>query len=341
MAGKSKDSFEYLGKALELGESSGNQKVVGYACTWLPWACAELGLFAEGIAFGERAQKIAELFPSDQYLFFKSLAGLCYINFMKGDTKRIFKGAKRLSDYGQRSSNSRCKVFGHWFNSMGHFATGDMELSQKNGAKAEEAALDPAYSQFPKLTLGMVYLSIGQFQEAEDILQSVLNFCENREMGQISVLARLFLAPIYIAKGQMKQGLKMQEQAQHALIKNNRRVWYAQSEYILGKVYSQIATEPSPAFSILAKNIGFLVKNAPFAGKKAEEHFNKAIQLSKELGAKSILGLAYLDLGLFYKARNKNQQALECISEAINVFQGCGAEFYLKQAKDALESLND
>lgn len=69
MAGKEKDSYDYLRKGLELGEKTGNQKVVGYACTWLTWTCAELGLFAEGIGYGERAQKIAESFPSDQYIF--------------------------------------------------------------------------------------------------------------------------------------------------------------------------------------------------------------------------------------------------------------------------------
>ena len=65
MAGKPKDSYDYLCKARELGESSANQKVIGYACTWLAWSCGESGLFAEGIRSGERAQKIAKSFPAD------------------------------------------------------------------------------------------------------------------------------------------------------------------------------------------------------------------------------------------------------------------------------------
>jgi class 3 adenylate cyclase/tetratricopeptide (TPR) repeat protein len=142
MAGKSKDSYDYLFRALELGEKSGNQKVVGYACTWLPWTCAELGLFTEGIQYGERAQKIAESFPADQYLFFKSLAALCYVKFIKGDTKSVFKGAKRMVEkgdtksvfkgakrmveYGEKNSNNRSTVFGHWVNSWGYEVTGDL-----------------------------------------------------------------------------------------------------------------------------------------------------------------------------------------------------------------------
>jgi len=89
----------------------------------------------------------------------------------------------------------------------------------------------------------------------------------------------------------------------------------------------------------MTKNIGFLVKNVPFAGKKAEERYTKAIEISREIGAKGLLGTANLDLGLLYKDRKRNDQARECISEAINIFQECEADLYLNQAKEALASL--
>jgi tetratricopeptide (TPR) repeat protein len=301
--------------------------------------CADFGLFADGIGFGERALKIAESFPSDQYLFFKSLGGLSLINWMKGDAKRVFKGAKLLLDYGERNSNSRCMVWGHWLNALGHFLTGDMKSSGKNCEKAAEVALDPLFLQFPKCQLGLVYLIGGQLQEAEDVSKSSLDFCEKRDIGQLSAIAHLSLGPTLIAKGHMKQGIRMLEELRQTLIRNQRRVWCALTDYILGKVYSQIATGPPPAFSIIAKNIGFLVRNVPFAGKKAEEHFNKAIEVAKEIGAKGILGQAYLDLGLLHKARRRKDQASKCLSESIQIFEECEAKGYLAQAKEALASL--
>jgi tetratricopeptide (TPR) repeat protein len=339
MAGKSKDSYEYLCKGLELGEKAGNQKVVGYACTWLTWTCAELGLFAEGIGYGERAQKIAESFPSDQYLFFKSLSGLCYINFFKGDANRIFEGAKRLIEYGERNANSRCKVFGHWMRGFGYVSLGDMKSSQKSCEKAMEVALDPAYPEFPKVTLGIAYFFGGQLQEAEKVFKSSLDFGEQHGMGQISSLGQCFLSPILIAKGHMKQGAELLEKARKTLIKNQRRVWYALSEHIIGEVNLQIATGPKPALSIMAKNVGFLVKSVPFATQKAEEHFNKAIELLKEIGANGFLGYPSLSLGLLYKSSKRTDQAKQSILEAINIFQECGAEANLKQANEVLDSL--
>jgi len=337
--GKAKDSYEYLCRALELGENAGNQKVVGYACTWLAWTCGELGLFSEGIGYAERAQKIAESFPSDQYLFFKSLGGLTYINFWKGDTKRVFEGAKLLLDYGERNSNSRSKVFGHWIKGWAHYLSGDMESCRKSCEKAVEVALDPWYSQFPKVNSGLALLLGGQFQEAEEVLQPVLNFCKERAIGELTELTYVSLAPTLIAKGRIKQGLSMLQEARQNLLRNQRRAIYALSEQFFGNVYSQIAAGPTPSFSIMAKNLGFLFREVPFAGKKAEEHFNKAIEVAKEIGAKSILGRACLDLGLLHQAKRRKDQARECISEAISIFQECEAEIYLKQAKEALASL--
>ena len=55
------------------------------------------------------------------------------------------------------------KAFAHW-------SAGDMKSSQKSSEKAIEVSMDPAYSQFPKFTLGMTYFLGGKLQKAEDVL---------------------------------------------------------------------------------------------------------------------------------------------------------------------------
>ena len=340
MAGQTKASYDYLRKGLELGEKTGNQKVVGYACTWLPFACGEMGLFAEGIEYGERAQKIAESFPSDPYLFFKSLGGLCFIYAWQGEPRPLFNGAKRLIEYGEKNANSRSKVFGLWMKAFAHWVVGDMKSAQIGSEKAIEVALDPFYGQFPKTILGMAYLFGGKLQEAKNVFQSGLEFSEKRGIGILSEPYSYFLAPILFAEGQMQQGSKLMEKVRKTLIRNQRRVFYAQSEYVLGEVNSQIATGPKPSISIMAKNIGFLIKNVPFATKKAEEHFHKAIDLFKEIGMKGFLGHSYLSLGSLFKATKRPDQARQCILNAIDIFKECEADGWLKQANEALDSLS-
>jgi len=89
----------------------------------------------------------------------------------------------------------------------------------------------------------------------------------------------------------------------------------------------------------MAKNISFLAKTVPFATKKAEQHFKKAIKIFSELGAKGQLGMVYLSLGLLHKSTKKTDQAKQCILEAIDLFKECEADGWLKQANEALVSL--
>jgi tetratricopeptide (TPR) repeat protein len=302
---------------------------------------AEMGNYAEGKAYGDRARKIALSFPADQYLHFKSSMGIGYISFFEGNAPRIFNTAESLLDYGKKNANNRSMVFGHWGNSLGHFIRGDMESAILNGEEALNMALDPLYSQFPKLSLGIEYLFVDRVQEAKDILQSAIDYSEKYGVGQFSEIANLFLAPTLVAGGRMNKGFKVMEDTRQDLIKNQRKSWLAQSENILGMIYSQVATGPKPRLSTMAKNIGFLVKNVSQAGKKAENHFKKAIELSKGLGANLILGSACLNLGLFYKDRKKSDLALQYLSEAVKVFEESEADVFFKQAQEAIASMKD
>ena len=152
--------------------------------------------------------------------------------------------------------------------------------------------------------------------------------------------SRLFLGTAMIAQGNISQGFKMIDEAHQSFIRIEKRYYIALTEYTLGKIYSQIV-EGSSSISPLsiARNIAFLVKNVPFADKKAASHFNRAIEIATEIGARSISGPAYLDWGLLHKAKKRKDQARECISKAIELFEKCDATVYLEKAKKALEPL--
>lgn len=339
MAGKEKNSYDYLLQSLEFGEKAKENKVIGYACTWLSWACAGLGLFSEGIEYAKRAQKISNYFLSDQYLYFKSLSGLCLIYSYQGNNKGVFEGAKRLLEYGKQASNSRSIMFGHWMNALGYLSVGDMQSAKKNSYKSMQVALDPFFEQFPKNVLGVAYLFDGQFNEAEEVFLSAMKFSENRGVGSLSLFCQCFIAPTIIAKGKMQQGIRLLKSVQKTMQESHRRVQYALSEYILGEVYSQLATGQKPSLSILAKNIFFLMKNVPFAAKRAEDHYNKAIKLCRKMGANGLLGLALFGLGSLHKSIGRNDQAKRYIFDAMKVFQECDAVLYLEQAEESLESI--
>ncbi len=339
--GNPKVSHQYLTKALELGEEIGNQQVIGYACTWLIWTCADWGLLDEAISFGERAQEIAITLESDHYLFYKSLAGLGQTYWYKGEGKKVLEIGKTLLDYGQRRSSIRGLVVGHIYTGTGYLTVGDLSSAIDSYKTAIEVAADPFYAHWSRIFLGTTYASIGQLSEAEEALQEIVSYCEHFGCEYIRLMAAGFLGAVMIAKGHMSKGLKMMEDVLQASIENERKIVTARLEYLMGKIYLQAVQREGVkgGVAMMAKNIGFILKEVPFAAKKAEDHLKKAIEVSIEIGAKSVLGNAYEDLGLLHQAKGRTEQAKKYISDAINVYQECDALGYLKQAKEILEKI--
>ena len=333
-------SYEYLCKAIQIGEEIKNQKIIGYGCTWICWTCAELGLFDEAITHGNRAQKIANILESDQYLYFKSLAALSHTYIYKGESKKALDAGQMLLDYGQKHSNIRSISLGYTFISYSHFNAGEYLLAKEYGKKAIQISVDPLYSIGCTLLTGFCHAFLGEFQKIGETAKQQLEYLQDVGCGVWGTTAEILVGLTYIANGQMSQGLKMVEKVRDAHQKNKRRGRLAMPEYILGKIYLQIVEgENLPSLSILARNIGFMVKNVPAAGKRAENHFKRTIEIAKEVGAKGWMAVSYLDLGLLHKAKKRTDQAKECISKAIKLFEELEAAAFLKQAKEALASL--
>ncbi len=335
-----RDSYQYLNKALEIGENINNEEVIGYAYTWLTWTYAELGMHEEAKIAGEKAQKIAISLASDHYLFLKSLSGIGYLYWIKGEGKKCIETGIKLVDFGLKHSSIRSQVMGHYIKGLGYFTKGDFQAAIDCFMRATQVSGDPYYFQIPRLLLGMTYTLTGRLQEAEAIIREVAGYSDKFDTESIGTPAHAMLGGVLLLKGELKSGLKMVEEAQRLFQKNERKFSYIMTEYILGTFYSQVVLKNGElSLPAKIKNIGFLVKHIPFSSQKAEAHFNKAIAMAKEIGAKGLMGQAYMDLGLLHKGKKRTDQARECISKAIKIFEECEAEVYLKKADVVLKSL--
>ncbi|MGD9132759.1 MAG: AAA family ATPase [Desulfobacterales bacterium] len=334
------DSYTYLRKAFKIGKELENQKIIGYACAWLSWTCAELGLCDEAIARGQRAQEIAADLKSDQYLYFKSLAALAHTYIYKGDSKKALEIGQALLEYGQKHSNLRSVFMGYSYIGYSNFITGDLPSAIEYSQKAIQVSVDPLYSTTGKLLLGFSHAFCGNFQEIEDLTKQTQRFCQDAGCGAWGAMAEILLGITTISSGQMSKGLEMLRAVRDSYQKNGRKGQLALPEYLLGKIYLQIVEGKNlPNFFTLARNIGFMAKNVPAADKKAEGHFKRAIEITKEIGSMNYMARAYFDLGRLHKAKKRIDQARECISKAIELFEQCEADVLLQEAKEALASL--
>jgi predicted ATPase/class 3 adenylate cyclase len=337
---KLRDGYQFLCKALKLGEEIDNNRVIGYACSWLAWACSDLGLLDDAIVFGKRAQEICGHYRSDRSLFRFSHSGLAFAYCFRGESKKAEETGRLLLEYGQSESDIRSTFLGHYYVGLGHYSGGDFPLAIEHIQKAIEVSADPLFSYGAKTTLGLIFVSRGEIDKAGHILEEVIKFSENFGFETIGTVAQILLGVVTLTKGNLSKGLKILKDLSGILLRNESMWRYATLHYMLGNFYSTLAQRTGPkSVSLLAKNIGFLIKNVPLASKKAQTHFNEVITVAKKIGANSVLGQAHLDIGLMYKKKGRTDMAQENISKAVQLFEKCEAETYLTQAKEALVSL--
>jgi tetratricopeptide (TPR) repeat protein len=340
-AGQLKVGYQYLQEALQISEQTDDKWLMGWSCAFLTWTCVDLGLFDEALHFGEKGEKIIKMFlSSDQELFFVLTAGVGFAYFYKGCKAETLAIGRTLEDFGHKYSNSRMLSMGYFYIAASHLIAGSFHSAMETAKKGILAAKEPMFAQNLKIILGLSYCLGGEFEQAEDPLREVVRYSKKFGYRTVEVPAYGFLGLVLISKGQMNSGLKIIKEARQTLLENGYRWGHATFEQILGKIYSQIVEGSTPlSISIVAKNLGFLLRSVPFASRKAENHFKKAIEVAKEIGAKGILGQAYLDLGLLHKAKKRTDYAQDCFSEAIKIFEQCEADRFLKQATEALASL--
>lgn len=334
-----KESHAYLKKALSIGEKLNSNTVIGYACAWLPFTCAELGLFNEGIDYGNKVQEIAQTFELDKYVQFKSLSGIGYIQYFRG-MKRGLLQVVEVVKHGMKNYDPRFTGMVMIGYGLAHLLDGNFPLAVEHCRKAVQVSSDPIYSMVFRTMLGFSYLAEGNFKNARDEAEKVVEFSRDSGVHWLGTMARLILSIVTIVEGQISKGMKELKKIIHASSQNESRWLQAQAEYMLGVVYSQMAMGSAPInLFIILNNLLFLIKDAPFAFKKAEHHLTEAVKAAKKIGAKGIIGQAYFHLGLLYKKKKRYDKAEQFISNAIQVFEESNAEIFLVEARQAIKSL--
>jgi class 3 adenylate cyclase/tetratricopeptide (TPR) repeat protein len=335
------DSHQYLLKALHLAEEIGDVKAVGHNCAWLSQVCSDLGHLDDAVSFGERARDASNRFESDSYLFRLSLVYSAYAHYFRGDVRKIAELATHLVDYGKRHSDMRCMA--NYYIAMGQsrLPAGDYPSAIEYFNDAVHISPDPVMTHSAKMLLGQCYLRTGQLKEAQNNMEEVIEFSETYGFEWVGAMAQAMKGMVLIAEGDLNRGVSMFEEVIRTWLINKSLYRYANGNYLMGRVYSKIAQGGGEKkdFSFFLKNFGFLIRTVPFAYQKAVESLNVAIKTSGEIGAKSVYGQAYLELGILHKARGKTDKARECISNAIEAFEKCEADVFLQQAREALASL--
>jgi class 3 adenylate cyclase/tetratricopeptide (TPR) repeat protein len=297
-SGKSKESYRCSIKALELDQETGSNAAIGLVYSNLIWCCAELKLLDEGIHYGEEV--LAKGNELDPMSYNMSLGGLAAIYLFLGDSQKNLELGRILLESGENPSDLRSTVVGHICTSYAHYSAGDFPTATEWGKKAIEISNDPLFTVWPQMVLASYYVQSEKFREAEEILLEIIPSCQ--QLGMIYVLthAQALYGVVLITKGEFSRGLKLIKAELAELTDSGRLFTHYLVELCLAEIYFQIATGARPLDLRSAfKNLGFIMKEVPFARRKAIAYLNRVIRVGKEVGTRSFAhGRALADLEL-------------------------------------------
>jgi hypothetical protein len=110
---------------------------------------------------------------------------------------------------------------------------------------------------------------------------------------------------------------------------------------MLGRFYlSLIRRRGRLGFATIINNAGFLIRSLPMASRLAERYLREAIDIGTQIGTRLRLAQACLDLGLLYGHNKRFDDARIYISRSIALFDQCGADMLLAEARSAMEDLS-
>ena len=341
-----------------------NLRAYVWAFVVASWAYMSLERWDEATENGKEALKVAEEF-SDHSLIAFAAANLCQAYCFKGELNRAIEYGELAV---QKAPTPADRIWAQGFLAMAWCRAGKLN---EGIATLGEVISVHKIGRFKAgevgyaVMLGYGYFLAGEYDKATQTLKEVLELAERSGMkwfignahlylGQVSLRVNPTLAIYHfeqglisfqkagadppflefmrgillVTKGNVEQGVKVLEDISEMFLKNGSLWNYFTTEQMLGNIYLQAVLNEDPGMS------GF-----PRAAEKAEYHLNKAIGAAKDAGAIPILGQSYHKLGLLHKVKGRNDPARDCFSMAIQIFEKCETEVYLKKSKEALKTL--
>jgi class 3 adenylate cyclase len=340
--GRSRESYQYLRRALVLAEQSGEPKAIAYVCAWLPWTCLAYGVTGEGMAYGKRAIEASYHAKGNDYPYIKALGGMGFLAGYTGQIQKARECGWRLLEFGKKRGNVRSLTLGHWILGMCCGNNGEVEASLEECRLGIELNPDPFYLDMLIFSLGNICVSSGRFQEAEAALSQLRAHSQECGLEGIEWAAVSMLGLVYMAQGRMSEGLGMITGLNSILVANEVKMDHAFNEFCRGMAYSRLACPPAPVkLSLLIKNLGFLLRHAPFATRKAVFHYNQAIRICQDCGFKVWLGMTLVELGRLYQRKGKKEPARENLSAAVKLCRESGDAGSAAQAEALLRALDE
>ncbi len=296
------DASRYLKRSIDLARQVEDGRTLAYSATFLAYACADSGNIQE-------AQTYAQL--ASDLVFDESRLTVGYVTWVKGEVEPTLSNGVELIKWGREHSSLRAVTEGNWLAGCGHMNDGDFELAIERFRQAVQISVDPFYAQFPRLLLAMMYMLTDQTEQAEPILETILDFNEEFGAEGVGVSAKAMLGLCLISRGSAVEGSRMIGAARRFWLDKGAKWRYLLGEMLHGYVLMRNVERRGRPGGRTASLGPDAEPELPDAVPEARAHFEAAVRLAEEMDARAMLGKAHFGLARLDALEGDSAQAKE------------------------------
>ena len=222
----------------------------------------------------------------------------------------------------------------------------------EEGVRIAEAVDQPFGVILAYFGVGLLYLRKGDLHKAVPLLERGLGLCRVYNLRIWFPFIASALGYAYALSGRVTEGLHLLEQAMEQAESMGIRAW--QSRWITWLSQAHLlAGRPEDAFglAVRARDLSRERKErgqqawalrllGEIAGhsdapepEMAEDHYQQALALAKELGMRPLVAHCHLGLGKLNRRMGKRHQAQEHLATAITMFREMDMRFWLEKAE--------
>ncbi len=332
------ESYTYLTRALKTGQDLGDDNLIGYSSAGLCWTCTDLGRMDEALAYGRQAATVADRIKTDRELIRFNLTGMGLLHFFSGDINDCWKTGEQLLRFGETEGDARSFSEGYLLMGAARMAAGDFVPAESLLVKAIEVSVDPIYSLNARFFLSYAYFSQGKVPIAAQTLEAVIATTEQFGSEYVGTSANAFYGIVSAAMGNLGKGVAIIRDRIQTHRQRGKRNHDLIFTHMLGRFHlSLVLRNGTLGYTVVIKNAGFLLRTLPMASRLAERYLREAIEIGTQIGTRLRLAQACLDLGLLYGHKKRFTDAREYIARSIDLFNRCGADVLLVEARAALD----
>ncbi len=292
-------AIQTLTKAVELCQGAGNAEDAGHAYAYLSWSHSDRGDYDRVLALKEDfLQTMEQSFNLHSHTWVLSAASRACSYLGRWD-EAVEEGKKALRVAEKFSDNSVISWSASNL-SIAYTCKGDLGQAVKYGELAVQKAPTPGDKALAQRSLGWAWCRSGETTRGIELLTAVLPVFRAGRFIAAEIILMCFLGEGYFLAGEDDKARQTLEQGLEIADRCGARYFFGFAHRLLG----EIALKTNPT--------------------QAVPHFEKSINILKEIKAENELALAYTGFGLLHKKQGQVAQAREYLTKALEIFERLG-----------------